>query len=326
MVVEVGCRWQNLTFKRSVELARGSPVVGDSIHVLAGQPRVTIRESQHLNNVIEVWLAGSARKWSHRGVSDIQISFGRFQNRSCLNTSGVVRVEVNRNAHFFLQSLNQRVRGGRFAEAGHVFDGQNVGSHVLKFFGQANVVLEVVLSAVRVRDVAAVTDGRFANRAAFNDRVHRDLHIGRPVKRVEHAEHVDAAGGRFFHEFTDNVVRVVGIADRIGCSQQHLKQNIRNAFAHLFEPLPGALFKKPHRHIECRSTPHFDGEHAGTHPRVGVGDVQQIRRSHACGQQRLMSVTERGVRQHELFLIQQPLRKPFGTEFLELLPCSVRDW
>ena len=58
------------------------------------------------------------------------------------------------------------------------------------------------------------------------------LQVGQPVEGVEDAEQVDAGLGRFLDERLDDVVRIVGVADGVVGPQQHLEQDIGNAFAH----------------------------------------------------------------------------------------------
>ena len=130
-----------------------------------------------------------------------------------------------------------------------------------------------------IENVARVADDRFANRAAFEHGVHRDLHVRHPVERIEHAEHVDPRLRRLRDEGFDDVVGVVRIADRVRGPQQHLKQDVRNPFPQFRQPLPGGFFQKPHRGVERRPAPHFDGEQFGAQPGVGIGDLRACRKS-----------------------------------------------
>ena len=115
-------------------------------------------------------------------------------------------------------------------------------SHVLELARQIDVILEVVLGAIRVEDVSRVTDGRFADRAGFDDGVDRHAHIGDPVERVENAEHVNSRVGGLFHEGPYDVIGVVRVTDGIRGPQQHLKQNVRNFLAQLDESIPRRFF------------------------------------------------------------------------------------
>ena len=54
-----------------------------------------------------------------------------------------------------------------------------------------------------------------------------------------------------------NVTGIDSSPAMISLGKQHLKQDIRNSLAKLFESLPGRLFEKPHGGVKCRATPHF---------------------------------------------------------------------
>ena len=71
-------------------------------------------------------------------------------------------VEMDGNADFLLQRGDQLVCGVRFAEAGHVLDGEDVGTHALHFLCLIDVVFQRVFVAFRVSDVSSITDRRFA--------------------------------------------------------------------------------------------------------------------------------------------------------------------
>ena len=66
----------------------------------------------------------------------------------------------------------------------------------LQLPGEPDIVLQAVLGAVGIEDVAGVADRPFAELAGLAHRVHRDAHVLDPVQAVEHAEEVDAALGR----------------------------------------------------------------------------------------------------------------------------------
>ena len=122
---------------------------------------------------------------------------------------------MNRNPDFVFQSLDQQARGIRFAEAGHVFHRKNVGAHLFELFRHLDVVLEVVLGALGVEDVAGVTDRGFADGIGLEHRFHRHLHVRNPIQGVEHPEHVHTGVRGFFNETLYHVVRVVGVADGV---------------------------------------------------------------------------------------------------------------
>ena len=102
-----------------------------------------------------------------------------------------------------------------------------------------------VFRAVRVGEVTAVADGRFTQHARFDDAVHRHLHVGRVVQSIEDSEQIHAALGRFFDAFGDDVIRVVGVTECAGSSQEHLRENVGNPGSEVSQPLPRAFFEEP---------------------------------------------------------------------------------
>ena len=75
---------------------------------------------------------------SHAGVGGLEDGGG-------VDAAGVVGVEVNGDADFLAQRLDQRVGGIGPAQAGHVLDGQHMRAHALQFLGHADVVVERIL-------------------------------------------------------------------------------------------------------------------------------------------------------------------------------------
>ena len=75
-------------------------------------------------------------------------------------------------------ALTSACGGVGAAEPGHVLDGEEMGAHLLQFLGQLDVVLERILVAARVEDVAGVADGGFADGVGFLHGLHGDPHVG----------------------------------------------------------------------------------------------------------------------------------------------------
>ena len=218
-------------------------------------------------------------------------------------------VEVDRDADLLLQRLHQLGRRRRFAQPSHVLDGEHVCSHLLEFLGEVHVVLQIVLRPIRVEDVARVADGRFADHPCLDNRVHRDLHVRCPVERIEHAEHVHSRRGRLLHELDHDVVGVVRVADRVRCPKQHLEQDVRDLLTQLSQSVPRALLVESHRRVERRPAPHLQREELWAEPSIRAGDIQQVMRAKPGGQQRLMSISHRGVGDEQPLLGKNPLSK-----------------
>ena len=92
-----------------------------------------------------------------------------------------MRVEVNRNAHFLSQRLHQFLRSVWFAQTGHIFDSQNVGTHPLQFLSHFDVVIQPVFIPFRIQNIAGIAHRCFAQLAGFANCIHRCLHVGQPV-------------------------------------------------------------------------------------------------------------------------------------------------
>jgi len=55
----------------------------------------------------------------------------------------------------------------------------------------------------------------------------------------------------------DHIIRVGGVSNSIGSSQQHLEGDVGDLVPHVLQPLPGALVKEPHGNVESGATPVF---------------------------------------------------------------------
>ena len=233
-------------------------------------------------------------------------------------------MEVDRDADLVTQGLHEFARGERLAEACHVLDGEHVGAELLQFLGELHVVVERILRPLRVEDVAGVADRRLADRAALEHRVDRHLHVRHPVERIEHAEHVDAAGGRLLHEGLHDVVGIIRVADGVARAQEHLEEDVGHQFAELGQPVPWAFLEEPHRRVERSPAPHLQREEARRQVGVGIGDGDHVERPHPRGEQRLVGVAHRRVGDEETVLLPHPGGKLLRADFLELGPCAGR--
>jgi hypothetical protein len=124
-------------------------------------------------------------------------------------------VQVDRDADFLLQGLDQLLGGEGLEQPRHVLDRQDMGTHALQFPGEIDIILERVLGALGVEDVTGVAHGSLADGAVLAHRLHGDRHPLGPVQRVEDAEDVDAALGRLLDKLLDDVVRIIGVADGV---------------------------------------------------------------------------------------------------------------
>ncbi len=152
-----------------------------------------------------------------------------------------MRVEVDRDRDLVLQRRDQRLRRRRLDQPAHILDGEDVGARGLEFLGQPHIIAQRIFRPVRVVDVAGITEGRLAETARLEHRIHGDPHVLDPIERIEDAEDIDPGLGGAVDEFLDHVVRIVGIADPVRGPDQHLGQQVRHGAPQVAQPLPGAF-------------------------------------------------------------------------------------
>src|SRR6266404_6296655 len=112
-------------------------------------------------------------------------------------------MKMNGNIDFFAKSANELKSRVRLAQAGHVFDGQEMRPELFELLGHGDVIVERIFWAARIENVAGVANGRFADRAGFEHRIDSNTHVFDRVERIEDAKDVDALSVRFAHEFFD---------------------------------------------------------------------------------------------------------------------------
>ena len=277
---------------------------------------VTRRTCQRSCNRAQIGLRGQSAHGVQRTIDRIAAGVNRCQHGGRRYAAGVVRVEVNRQADFLFQHAHQFMRSTGLADPRHVLDAQNMGAGLFQLLGQINVVLEVVLAALGIEQVAGVTQGSFAQGASLNDCVHRHAHVIDPVKRVKNAEHIDATFRRLLHKVAHHVVRVVGVAHRVGGAQQHLEQDVGCGFAQARQSLPRVLLQEAQGHVKGGAAPAFHREQLRQHAGVVRRNIDHVVGAHASGKQRLVGVAHGGVGQQHLRLGLHPVCELAGAQFL----------
>jgi hypothetical protein len=172
---------------------------------------------------------GEAAHRVHRRVHGVDPGIDGREHAGGGYAAGVVSVEMDGYADLVLQCRDEFTRGARSTQPGHVLDAEDVSAGGLEFTRHPDVVLEIVLGATRVAEVAGVADGRLRQLARCEHGIDRDAHVLHPVERIEDPEYVDAGRSGLLDEVHDHVVRVVLVTDRIRRPQQHLGQNVRHA-------------------------------------------------------------------------------------------------
>ena len=228
-----------------------------------------------------------------------------------------MRVEMDGQAHLFLQRADQRARGGGFQKPRHVLEPEDVRAGIAERLAHLDVILEVVFRPVGIIDVAGVADGPFADLVRLEHRIHRDAHVLDPVEAVEDAEHVDPALGGLLHESLNHVVGVVGVAHAVGAAEQHLRHQVRHLGADVTQALPGAFLQEAVGHIEGGTAPAFDRKKLRQVRRVTGRHLDHVDGPHARCQQRLVAVPHRGVGDQKLLLRGHPIRHGLRAFFVQ---------
>ncbi len=112
--------------ERQVVGAHDFPIIGAFVQRDDVELRVARRVAQGLDDGIEIGLAGAAAHGGDGGVSDVHAGVGSFQHGGGVDAASVVGVKVDGDFDFFAQGFDEFVGGVGFAEAGHVFDGEEV--------------------------------------------------------------------------------------------------------------------------------------------------------------------------------------------------------
>ena len=222
------------------------------------------------------------------------------------------------------QLPDQHLRGVGARQPGHVLDAQDVRAHVAQLACHRDVVVEVVLRARGVQQVAGVADGGFADRVRLEHGLHRDDHVVDAVEGVEDAEDVDALARGLQHELPHDVVRIAGVAHGVGGAQQHLEADVRDARAQLTQALPGVLVQEAHRGVEGGAAPHLEAEEVGQALGDRLRGLEQVVCAHARRQQRLMGVAHGGVGDQQALLRSRPGGEAGRAQLLQPLPAAGR--
>ena len=306
--------------ERAVHLAHVLPVVGERLQLLVGQLRVARVAALGRHQRVQRRLAGEPGHRRQRAVHDVHAVIDRLEVGGDAVARGVVGVEVDRQPDRLAQPIEQHPRGARPEQPGHVLDAEEVRAHVLDAARQVGVVVEVVLGALLVRDVARVAHGHLGDLPGLPDAADADLHRFEVVQRVEDPEHVHARLRRLVDERLDQVVRVAGVPDRVRAPDQHLEQEVGHRRAQRPEPRPGVLVQEPVRGVERGTAPALEAEQLGREPGGGRGDLQDVVGPHPRRQQTLVRVAHRGVGHQGAVLLEHPGGEPLGAALLEDLP------
>ena len=171
--VDIGRTALRSRIKRRVDGPHLLPIIGETIELIAIEFGITRGALEGGDNRIEVGLRGAATHGGQRQIDHVHTGIGSAQNGTGVDAAGVVRVKMNRQTDFVAQRLHQFLRGIGTAKTRHVLDGDHMSAHFLKFFGEADVIFQIILIALRIENVPGVTERAFANRMGIARGLHR---------------------------------------------------------------------------------------------------------------------------------------------------------
>ena len=234
-------------------------------------------------------------------------------------------VQVHRHLETLTQRGHQCLGRRRAQQPGHVFDRQNMRPGLDHPFGQPQVVVQGVEVLVRIGEVAGVAQGGLSHRSTGSP----DCCDGRDdlidvIERIEDPKDVHPGGRGLGDKGVGDLQRVGGVADRVAPTQQHLQRNIGHLLTQQRQPLPRVLLQKPQGDVVRSPTPDLRREQ--TRHRMGHrrGRGQQVTGTHPGGQQRLVSITERGVSDPQCLLLTQSLREGLRALLKQQIPPPGR--
>ena len=306
--------------ERVVQVAHTLPVVTELVQRLLIELAVARRMAQHLHHGVEVGLRGEAGEGAQGHVHHVHARLHGLEVGGGLQRRRVVGVQVNGQLHRIAQSLNQLGGGVGLEQAGHVLDAEDVRPGIFELLGQLQIVVERVLAALGVQNVAGIADAGLGEAVGLvAHEADAGLHAFKPVQRVEDAENIDAGFGRLGHETLGQVVGVRLVAHAVGPADEHLQQDVGHGGAQAGQAFPGVFVQEAQGHVKRGAAPHFQRERLGVLPGVGAGHAHHVVGAHAGGEQALVGVAQGGVGVVNQGLGAQPLPKLLRPQLAQLL-------
>ena len=218
VVVNLGSTCLKVALESAVVCADNFPVVGQWVKTVDIDTGVALLTCQCSYNCVKAWLrcyAGNSRDCC---IYNIYTCIGSAE-QCCNSVSGcVVCMQLDWNSNLFLKSLYKFGCGIWFDKTCHILDSQDVGSHSLKLFCHAYIVLKAILVALRIFDIACVAHGCLAQLASLENCIHWNRKTLCVVQTVEHSEQVYSTFCSLVNELVDNVVRIVCVSYCVGRS------------------------------------------------------------------------------------------------------------
>ena len=229
-------------FKLIVVFTHFTPIIGDLLQFIKVKASITLGQRKCCSKRVQPWLTGQTCNTIEGHVNDINTGLCSHQQSSNAVAGGVMGVEMNWNAQFRLQRTNQFRCSHRFQKTTHILNAEHVAAEAFQFFCLADIVIKIIFLTRLVSDITSVADAAFNKFVGLEGFINRNFHRFNPVERVKDTEYINAALCRFLDKFTNQIVRIVLIANSICPTQKHLEENVWNQFTQFIETCPWGFF------------------------------------------------------------------------------------
>lgn len=279
-----------------VELSDLGPVLVETLNVLVRDSGTEVGLLERGADGTHGGLGRQSREDVDGNVDNVGSGGGAGNHARGGDTGRVVRVDVNRQVGVVLSDgRNERRRGSRLEETGHVLDGEDVDALLDELVDEVEVVLERVFGLLGVGQVTRVADGSLDDSAGLLGSVDTELHVLDKVERVEDSEDVETGLDRPLAELVDGVVRVRRVTDGVGSSDERLERNVGDELSEGSESVPRVLVQEPHGNVKGGTSPALERVGVLEGVRRLLGNVGHVDGSQSGGEQRLVGVSPGGV-------------------------------
>ena len=158
-------------------------------------------------------------------------------------------MQVNRHIHGILDGGNQIISLLGTHDAGHVLNADGGSAHFLQLLDHFHIL------GVGVDGGGGVGDGAGGDGAGLHGSFHSHLQVVDVVQSVEDTDHIDTVLHGLLNEQLHEIIGVVGVAQHVLSTQQHLQLGVGHLGTDLAQTLPGIFIQVAQADIEGSTAP-----------------------------------------------------------------------
>ena len=179
-------------------------------------------------------------------------------------------------------------------------------THLHKLNGIRQVVEVVLVVGIVLGHIAGVAKDGLDESTRSGGGLDANLHVFRIIERIEDMEDIHSGVVCLLAEGINNVVRVGGVTDGVGATEEHLEAHVGNFGTEGLQSSPRALMEESHRHIKGGAAPHLETEHilrSSVRLVGGLGCLEHIDGPHTSGQETLVSISPGSVGEEDTIML-----------------------